>query len=229
MFNYIVCGFLSAYCYSKNWMFAVTQTKQKIKLKLKSQLQLRTYSLILILDVVKEYSERKQEPLTLWCQGSWKTKKQKAFPRDQNNALKIQKQTTNKTLLPSLQEVFVTSIQCGFRMTQLGGSQLSSHPFPPEWGCSLWLLCLPLTIVFGYVGERVANNFCFCLWISRTRGSHVDVQQRYDNDIKPRVWELGTGCSDGRNLWRWVVFSPCVRERTKVFLVTTRADCCRKH
>lgn len=52
------CGFLNAYFYSKNWMFAVTQVKQKSKLKLKTQSQLRAYSAILFLGVAKEYNRK---------------------------------------------------------------------------------------------------------------------------------------------------------------------------
>lgn len=50
------CGFLSAYCYSKSWMFAVTQVRQKLKLKLEIQFQLRAYSVIPILDAAKVYN-----------------------------------------------------------------------------------------------------------------------------------------------------------------------------
>lgn len=47
-----LCGFLSAYCYSKNWMFAVTQVKQKLK----TQSQLRAYSTLFILYLAKEHN-----------------------------------------------------------------------------------------------------------------------------------------------------------------------------
>lgn len=72
-----LCGFLSAYCYSKNWMFAVTQVKQKLK----TQSQPRAYSTLFILYLAKEYNvEKKQELFRFGARGLGGQRNRKLFP-----------------------------------------------------------------------------------------------------------------------------------------------------
>lgn len=75
-----LCGFLSAYCSLKNWMFAMTQVKQKLKLKLETQFQLRAYFVIPILAVTEMYNGKNRD-LSEVVPGVTENKGVRSFPQ----------------------------------------------------------------------------------------------------------------------------------------------------